>query len=194
MKNDENNKVNIYELIILSILFSKNSSTEDKIKFICNIFDFDRLNHYSSDIVLIITTLLITSISRLFVINMNKFTNNELLNYMMTLGEHFTTPQKITYNKLYDILLSEDNIKQFFEYITDNIYSENTSRNNIKHLNNKKIKVAMLADVKNMNIYKTLNRIKFDKLNKMKNKMKNKVKDDKIDHQHQQSISEDDKD
>lgn len=42
MKIKDNNKVNLYELVILMILFSKWSTNNDKLRFIFNILDFDR--------------------------------------------------------------------------------------------------------------------------------------------------------
>lgn len=58
-----------------------------KMKLILLLLDFEKKKTLSAEVLNIISTLVVVSISRLFTIKMNSFTNKDLLEFVHTLGE-----------------------------------------------------------------------------------------------------------
>lgn len=58
-----------------------------KMKLILILLDFEKKKTLSAEVLNIISTLVVVSISRLFTIKMNSFTNKDLLEFVHTLGE-----------------------------------------------------------------------------------------------------------
>lgn len=78
-----NKKVNIFELLILMVIFGKADAIL-KLKFICLLFDFDKRKQIERDQLTVMLTCYLSAIFKLFTVNTNIKENTEVVEYMLT--------------------------------------------------------------------------------------------------------------
>jgi len=91
------------------------ATSKTKIKLIVALLDFEKKKSLTSDVLMIISTLVVVSISRFFTIKMNSFSNKDLLDFVHTLGEAYKVHQQIDCSTLMQWIESEDLLVNFFK-------------------------------------------------------------------------------
>ena len=71
-------KVNIFELFIQMIIFAKSDKVL-KLKFICILFDFEHRKQITREQLILIVTLLVSGIAKLFTLKCNVKDNSDLV-------------------------------------------------------------------------------------------------------------------